>query len=66
MEKLLKIGELAERLGISKLTAYHWLGQGRLPCIRFSARCVRFRESQVERMLDQLSQKGGAHEQDSR
>jgi excisionase family DNA binding protein len=64
MEKLLTISELAERLGISKLTAYHWLSQGRLPCVRFSARCVRFRESDVEKMLDQLSQKHGTHARD--
>jgi excisionase family DNA binding protein len=56
MEKLLNIRELADRLGISKLTAYHWLSQGRLPCIRFSARCVRFRESDIENMLEQMQQ----------
>lgn len=56
MEKLLNIRELADRLGISSGTAYHWLSQDRLPCVRFSARCVRFRESDVEKMLDQLGQ----------
>jgi excisionase family DNA binding protein len=56
MEKLLSVTELAERLGISPGTAYHWLSQGRLPCVRFSSRCVRFRESDVEKMLEQLGQ----------
>jgi excisionase family DNA binding protein len=56
MEKLLTIRELAERLGISSGTAYHWLSQGRLPCVRFSSRCVRFRESDVQKMIDQLCQ----------
>ena len=55
MEKLLNIRELSERLGISSMTAYHWLSQGRLPCVRFSARCVRFRECDVQQMLDDLS-----------
>jgi excisionase family DNA binding protein len=56
MEKLLTVTELAERLGISPGTAYHWLSQGRLPAVRFSKRCVRFRESEVEKMLEQLGQ----------
>jgi excisionase family DNA binding protein len=54
MEKLLNVVELAERLGISPGTAYHWLSQGRLPAVRFSKRCVRFRESDVQRLLDGL------------
>jgi predicted site-specific integrase-resolvase len=37
-------------------TAYHWLSEGRLPCIRFSTRCVRFRESDIEQMLNKLDQ----------
>jgi excisionase family DNA binding protein len=56
MEKLLTIRELAERLNIAQGTAYHWLSQGRLPCVRFSKRCVRFRESDVEKMLKELGQ----------
>jgi excisionase family DNA binding protein len=56
MEKLLTVSELAERLGISAGTAYHWLSQGRLPAVRFSKRCVRFRESDVQKMLEQLGQ----------
>jgi excisionase family DNA binding protein len=55
MEKLLTIRELADRLRISPGTAYHWLSEGRLPCIRFSARCVRFRESEIEEMLNKMT-----------
>ena len=55
MEKLLTIRELAERLNVAEGTAYHWLSAGRLKCVRFSNRCVRFRESDVLEMLDQLS-----------
>jgi excisionase family DNA binding protein len=54
MEKLLTIREVAERLRIATGTAYHWLNPGRLPCVRLSSRCVRFRESDVEKMLEQL------------
>lgn len=56
MDKLLTVSELAERLGISAGTAYHWISQGRLPCVRFSSRCVRFRERDVENLLEQLGQ----------
>jgi excisionase family DNA binding protein len=56
MDRLLTVRELAERLGISPGTAYHWLSQGRLPCVRFSSRCVRFREGDVQKMLEQLGQ----------
>ena len=55
MEKLLTIRELAERLNIAEGTAYHWLSEGRLHCVRFSKRCVRFRESDVQKLLDELS-----------
>ena len=58
MEKLLTIRELAERLRISPGTAYHWLSAGRLTCIRLSARCVRFRESEVEKMLNKMTRQG--------
>jgi excisionase family DNA binding protein len=56
MDRLLTVRELAERLSISPGTAYHWLSEGRLPCVRFSSRCVRFRESDVENMLKQLAE----------
>lgn len=55
MDRLLTVPELAERLGISPGTVYHWLSQGRLPAVRFSKRCVRFRESVVQQLLDQLT-----------
>jgi excisionase family DNA binding protein len=56
MDRLLTVRELAERLGISSGTAYHWISQRRLPCVRLSSRCVRFRESDVEKMLEELTQ----------
>jgi excisionase family DNA binding protein len=55
MEKLLTIRELAERLNIAEGTAYHWLSAGRLKCIRFSKRCIRFRETDVQELLDKLT-----------
>jgi len=58
MEKLLTIRELAERLNIAEGTAYHWLSEGRLKCVRFSRRCVRFRESDVQELLDKFTDLG--------
>ena len=58
MEKLLTIRELAERLKIAEGTAYRWLSAGRLKCVRFSRRCVRFRESDVQELLQQLTDAG--------
>lgn len=55
MEKLLTVRELAERLNISEGTAYHWLSAGRLKCVRFSSRCVRFRECDVQDLLNDMS-----------
>jgi excisionase family DNA binding protein len=64
MDRLLTVRELADRLGISVGTAYHWLSQRRLPCVRFSSRCVRFRESDVESMLKQLGHPRGNDDDD--
>ena len=52
------IRELAERLNIAEGTAYHWLSEGRLKCVRFSRRCLRFRESDVQELLRQLTDAG--------
>jgi excisionase family DNA binding protein len=58
VEKLLTIRELAERLNIAEGTAYHWLSEGRLKCVRFSKRCVRFQESAVLELLQELTDTG--------
>ena len=58
MDRLLTVADLAERLKIAPGSIYHWVAQGRLPFIRFSARCLRFRESDVAALLDGLSDPG--------
>jgi len=55
MEKLLTVKEVAEQLGIARASVYHWLSQNRLPCVRLSARCVRFREKDLEALIEQFS-----------
>jgi excisionase family DNA binding protein len=52
---LLTIREVAEHTGFSTGTLYHWVSQGRMPVVRFSARCIRFRRSEIDAWLEQLS-----------
>jgi excisionase family DNA binding protein len=53
-EKLLiDIHELSALIGIKTGTLYHWVSQGRLPCVRFSARCLRFSMSQIQEWLEE-------------
>jgi excisionase family DNA binding protein len=63
MEKLLTVVELAERLRMNPGTIYHWLSEGRLTCVRLSARCVRFRVSDIEKMLEQMTEKQDEQEE---
>jgi excisionase family DNA binding protein len=48
---LMGIVETAALLGINSGTAYHWVSEGRLPVVRLSARCIRFRRSDVEAFI---------------
>jgi excisionase family DNA binding protein len=54
MDKLLTVKELAKLLGVAEGSIYHWISQGRLSVIRLSKRCVRFRESDLQNLLDSL------------
>jgi excisionase family DNA binding protein len=54
MDRLLTVRELAERLRVTPTCVYRWLAESRLPAVRFGKRCVRFRESDVQQLLDQL------------
>jgi excisionase family DNA binding protein len=54
MEKLLKllsIEEVSEITGISVGTLYHWVSQKRIPVVRLSSRCIKFRLSDIEAWL---------------
>jgi excisionase family DNA binding protein len=48
---LIGIRELSELTGIEIGTLYHWAAAGRVPCIRLSARCLRFRRTEIEAWL---------------
>ena len=48
---LLTINEVAEMTGLSVGTLYHWVSEKRIPIVRFSSRCVRFRRADIEQWI---------------
>jgi excisionase family DNA binding protein len=55
---LLTVRDLAERLQVTPTCVYRWLAEDRLPAVRFSRRCVRFREKDVEMVIQKLTNEG--------
>jgi excisionase family DNA binding protein len=53
-KELLNIEEVAELTGFSVGTLYHWVSEGRIPVLRFSPRCIRFRRSDIDAWFAQL------------
>jgi predicted DNA-binding transcriptional regulator AlpA len=54
---LLNIHELAELTGLKVGSLYHWAAEGKVPCVRLSARCLRFRRESIIDWLGQLEQR---------
>jgi excisionase family DNA binding protein len=54
-DRLMNVNEVAEFLGLAVGTVYHLVSQKRLPCLRLSARCLRFRKSDLNAFLDGLA-----------
>ncbi len=46
-ERLLTIREVAEMTGLAVGTLYHFVTERRIPVVRLSKRCVRFRYSDL-------------------
>lgn len=44
-DRLLKIDEVSQLTGLSIGTLYHYCSEGRIPVVRLSKRCIRFRLS---------------------
>jgi excisionase family DNA binding protein len=51
---LLTAGEVARLTGFAEGTIRHFVSQRRIPFIRISPRCVRFRRSDIEAWLEGL------------
>lgn len=49
---LLTVGEVAELTGFAEGTLRHWVSEKRIPVVRISPRCVRFRLSDIEEWLE--------------
>jgi len=48
---LLTVREVAALTGFSEGTLRHWISEMRVPVVRISARCVRFRQADIENWL---------------
>jgi excisionase family DNA binding protein len=53
--RLMNVKDVAAYLGIDPFSVYHWVSQGRLPCVRLSARCLRFRSEDIEQYVASMS-----------
>ncbi|GLI52435.1 helix-turn-helix transcriptional regulator [Thermodesulfovibrio yellowstonii] len=51
--RLLKISEVTKILGISKRTVYNYVKEGKLPCVKLSNRALRFRETDLMRLISE-------------
>lgn len=54
--KLWNVNEVAEFLGLAVGSVYQMLSSKRLPCIRISARCVRFDPKAIEEWVAQRTE----------
>jgi excisionase family DNA binding protein len=50
---LIDVRELSKLTGLAVGTIYQLISAGRLPVIRLSARCVRFRPSDIDQWISQ-------------
>lgn len=50
---LLRVHEAAALLGLKPATVRAWLLQRKLPCVRLSARAVRLRRADIEKIISQ-------------
>ena len=53
---LLNVREVAALTGLSVGSLYHFVSAHRVPVVRISARCIRFRVSDLERWIDELTE----------
>ena len=55
-DKLLDVSEAAQFLGVPVGTLYHMVSQRRVPCIRLSKRCLRFRRADIDELVESLTE----------
>lgn len=54
-DQLLKVEDVARLLQMSAGTIYHLVSQGRIPCVKLSARCLRFRSADLAAWIEDLA-----------
>jgi excisionase family DNA binding protein len=55
-DRLMKIDEVAQITGLAKGSIYHLVSQKRIPVVRLSKRCIRFRLSSLEQWFEELTE----------
>lgn len=63
-DRLMNVREVAELLGLSPGTIYHLASQRRIPVVRLSARCLKFRHSEILAWIEGKSQKETSDERE--
>jgi excisionase family DNA binding protein len=56
-DRLLTINEVSALTGLAVGTLYHFVCQKRIPVVRLSKRCIRFRLSSLERWFEDLDER---------
>jgi excisionase family DNA binding protein len=56
-DRLWDVKDVAEFLGLAVGTIYHMASEGRIPVVRISARCLKFRRSEILAWVERKSQK---------
>jgi len=54
-DRLLTIGQVAELTGLTVGSLYHYVSQKRIPAIRLSRRCLRFRLSDLQGWFEEAA-----------
>lgn len=50
-ERLLTVNEAAVKLGVKRATMYEWARERRIPTVKLFGRALRFRESDLEKLI---------------
>jgi excisionase family DNA binding protein len=58
--QLLTPAEAAARLGVARGTLYNWISDGKIAVVRLSGRCVRIRETEIDRLIRRSEQRAVA------
>lgn len=56
-DRLLTVDEVAQLTGLAVGSIYHLVSQSRIPVVRLSSRCIRFRYSDLMIWISSLTQK---------